>query len=293
MNKQRLTIRFNLDNDLDRKAWEYLQTQGSKNKAIIYALNSQNSDIAEIIKQTIKECLKDITFTQVKENTISNDENLIPNNWYKEGINFNSMKEFYFNNRTNADAFGWGATSHIFINGLSLREVQKVWIKSIIKHPVSFIRHILNFANNMFLLNNEFKISSENYFSFYSDRLNENNIPQYSRNISDMNKKTLNLLYMYLPNVNLYVFLFIDIFISIMVILSLIYNHNYINKISIFCLSVSLSSIAASTIVVLFTPIITLRYIYPIVPITILSIISFITFIFDIGGIKKIIRNKK
>lgn len=71
MNKQ--AIRFNLDNDLDRK--EYLQTQGSKSKAIIYALNSQNSDITEIIKQTIKECLKDISFTPVKENTISNDEN--------------------------------------------------------------------------------------------------------------------------------------------------------------------------------------------------------------------------
>lgn len=75
MNKQRLTIRFNLDNDLDRKAWEYLQTQSSKSKAIIYALNSQNSDITEIIKQTIKECLKDISFTPVKENTISSDEN--------------------------------------------------------------------------------------------------------------------------------------------------------------------------------------------------------------------------
>lgn len=75
MNKQRLTIRFNLDNDLDRKAWEYLQTQGNKSKTIIYALNSQNSDITEIIKQTIKECLKDISFTPVNENTISSDEN--------------------------------------------------------------------------------------------------------------------------------------------------------------------------------------------------------------------------
>ena len=54
MNKQ--TIRFNWDNNLDRKALEYLQTQGSKSKTIIYALNSQNCDITEIIKQTIKEC---------------------------------------------------------------------------------------------------------------------------------------------------------------------------------------------------------------------------------------------
>lgn len=70
-----MKFRFNLDNDLNRKAWEHLQTQGSKNKAIIYALNSQNSDITEIIKQTIKECLKDISF--ISENNLSNDENLL------------------------------------------------------------------------------------------------------------------------------------------------------------------------------------------------------------------------
>ena len=47
--------------------------QGSKSKAIIYALNSQNSDITETIKQTIKEYLKYISFTP--ENNLSNDEN--------------------------------------------------------------------------------------------------------------------------------------------------------------------------------------------------------------------------
>lgn len=75
-----MKFRFNLDNDLNRKAWEHLQTQGSKNKAIIYALNSQNSDIAEIIKQTIKECLKDISF--ISENNLSNDENLLFDSLY-------------------------------------------------------------------------------------------------------------------------------------------------------------------------------------------------------------------
>ena len=50
-------------------------TQGSKSKAIIYALNSQSSDITKIIKQTIKECLKDISFTPVKEANLSNYEN--------------------------------------------------------------------------------------------------------------------------------------------------------------------------------------------------------------------------
>ena len=221
--------------------------------------------------------------------SISNDENLIPDKWYRENINFDSMKEFYFKNNTSADAFGWGATSSIFVDGLSLKEVKKVWIKAIIKHPISITRHILNFANSIFLLNNEFKILFKDYFNLYSERLNENDIPQYNRNVSNTNKQIFDLLYNCIPNINLYVFLVVDIFIFIILILFLIYNHKYINKIYIFCLSTSFSSIATSIIVVSFTPITILRYIYPIVPITIISIISFITFICYILHAKNII----
>ena len=54
--------------------------------------------------------------------------------------------------------------------------------------------------------------------------------------------------------------------------------------------SVSFSSFATLVIVVLFTSLIDYRYMYPIIPLSIISIISFISIIYDIGGIKKFIK---
>ena len=41
MSIKRMSLRFNLDNESDRKAWEHLQSiPASKNKAVIDALNA-------------------------------------------------------------------------------------------------------------------------------------------------------------------------------------------------------------------------------------------------------------
>ena len=82
---KRFSLRFNLDNEADRKAWEYLQTTpDSKNKAIISAINAyfeNDGRMETIIKQTIRECLKDISVVQAvtEEPTeeISEDENTL------------------------------------------------------------------------------------------------------------------------------------------------------------------------------------------------------------------------
>lgn len=40
MSIKRMSLRFNLDNEADRKAWEHLKnTANSKNKAVITAIN--------------------------------------------------------------------------------------------------------------------------------------------------------------------------------------------------------------------------------------------------------------
>lgn len=71
MKIKRLSLRFNLENEIDRKAWEHLQTvTDSKNKAIITAINSyfeQDSNLTEVIQETIRDCLKDISITQIAE----------------------------------------------------------------------------------------------------------------------------------------------------------------------------------------------------------------------------------
>ena len=82
---KRFSLRFNLDNDADRKAWEHLQcVTDSKNKAIISAINAcfeTDGRIETIIRETIRECLKDISVVQAatEEPTeeISEDENTL------------------------------------------------------------------------------------------------------------------------------------------------------------------------------------------------------------------------
>ena len=82
---KRFSLRFNLNNEADRKAWEYLQSApNSKNKAIISAINAYfetDGRMETIIRQTIRECLKDISVVQAatEEPTeeISEDENTL------------------------------------------------------------------------------------------------------------------------------------------------------------------------------------------------------------------------
>lgn len=84
MNLKRISIRLNLENELDRKAWEHLQNaKGSKNSTIISAINAyfqpDTALIADVIRRTIKECFQNIaimqTETQEKPDTLSEDEN--------------------------------------------------------------------------------------------------------------------------------------------------------------------------------------------------------------------------
>ena len=85
MTIKRFSLRFNLDNEADRRAWEYLQpVTDSKNKTIISAINAYfetDGRMETIIRQTIRECLKDISVVQAvtEEPTeeISEDENTL------------------------------------------------------------------------------------------------------------------------------------------------------------------------------------------------------------------------
>lgn len=79
MSVKRMSLRFNLDNDTDRKAWECLQsTQRSKNETVIDAINSyfnQTNSIAEIIQQTIEKCFSNTTVAMnTLQGTVTDEE---------------------------------------------------------------------------------------------------------------------------------------------------------------------------------------------------------------------------
>ena len=82
---KRFSLRFNLDNEAERKAWEHLQSVlDSKNKTIISAINAYSEtdgNIEKVIRETIRECLKDISVVQAVADKpteeISEDENTL------------------------------------------------------------------------------------------------------------------------------------------------------------------------------------------------------------------------
>ena len=81
---KRFSLRFNLDNEADRKAWEHLQSApDSKNKAIIASINAYfetDGNIEKVIRETIRECLKDMPIVKAVEEPIeeiSEDENTL------------------------------------------------------------------------------------------------------------------------------------------------------------------------------------------------------------------------
>lgn len=85
MSIKRMSLRFNLDNEADRKAWEHLKNiTDSKNKAVITAINrfyEPHTEIIEVIRKTIRECLQNFSVIQTETEqpleTLSEEENLL------------------------------------------------------------------------------------------------------------------------------------------------------------------------------------------------------------------------
>ena len=84
MTVKRFSLRFNLDNEAERRAWEHLHpVTDSKNKTIITAINAYfetDGRVETIIRETIRECLKDISVVKTEEvptEEISEDENTL------------------------------------------------------------------------------------------------------------------------------------------------------------------------------------------------------------------------
>ena len=68
-----------MENKEERRAWEYLENfKGSKNSAVISAINSYfepKDDLKETIRETIWECLKDVSVAPIITEALSEEEN--------------------------------------------------------------------------------------------------------------------------------------------------------------------------------------------------------------------------
>ncbi len=230
--------------------------------------------------------------------TLSDDDSLIPKEWYSYNKNFEDLKSTYNSDRLNADnlASPW-MLDRPMKGWIKYNNFKSVWLKYIIKYPNHFINHIFGFVK-AFLNISEKNIKHNSKSIQYKDDpkwINQdfyNSLDHKSITLSKTKESIYNFLYKVLPGLKALYFAILNLiifFISLILIL-IRYKNNTINtdnsNLLIFIFSVSFSSLATSIIVIIFTPSVLYRYIYPIMPISILSLISFIAFIYDIGTIR-------
>ncbi|MCQ2567618.1 MAG: hypothetical protein MJ127_04365 [Mogibacterium sp.] len=74
MTIKRMSLRFNLENENDNRAWKHIQSlQESKNRAVIDMTNAhfdEENSIQEVIRQTIEECLKGVEIKPQNSDTL-------------------------------------------------------------------------------------------------------------------------------------------------------------------------------------------------------------------------------
>mgnify|MGYP004626721069 CR=1 FL=1 len=219
----------------------------------------------------------------------SGDYSIISNDMYKDNINFEEVVKLYQESPHIGD---------YYIKLFKYKDnLISIWISAIIKHPISYLKHIFNYSIDFLA------IKSYSYHSIYKSWILNPNVVQAKNKPLDFEKnenyfwlnrgiefnKLKFSIYSFIYNSSICFEIYIYAFLSlILFVFSIVLNIKYRLKIDllVFLFSTASSSIATILILILFTPLPDYRYMYPIIPISILSLISFITFIYDRGGFK-------
>lgn len=228
----------------------------------------------------------------------ANDNSLIPKEWYEDGKTFEDVKKTYNDNPLNANSFStsW-VKERLFLANTKLVNLERVWIKYIFKYPINYIKHINRFFiefciknNKNWLIMNSNSIQELRYFKYSGNYIwNDIVIDKFSANeqiitFTLLIHKTYDFLFNNAIHIPI-IFCVISTFIIFIINFILIFTKRiFDSNLLIYSFSVSFSSIATICIVVSFTPVVDIRYIYPVYPI---SIISFFTFIKELQGEKK------
>ena len=228
----------------------------------------------------------------------ANDDSLIPKEWYENGKTFEDIKKTYNDNPLNADNFstGWAKDRPFKNSNIKSSDLKKVWIKYIFKYPINYIKHINRFfiefciknKKSWWLMNSDFiqrlDIGFNNAHIPIINRFNSN---EQKITFTPLREKIYNFLFNSMVHIPI-IFYVISTFIIFIINFILIFTKRiFDSNLLIYSFSVSFSSIATIFIVVSFTPVVDIRYIYPVYPISIISLISFFTFIKELKGEKK------
>ena len=221
---------------------------------------------------------------------LSEDSSIIPNDMYKDNINFEDVIKLYDRYPNFGDPYTgiFNYKSDLFY----------IWIKGIIKYPLSYLRHMLNYSKGYLTTKSGFINTKSISWKLNINIIQSKNKPfNFEENdnyfylnkgieLSPLRYSIYSFIYDCSICFEIYIYAFLTL---ILFIFSIILNIKYKLKIDllIFLFSTVSSSIATILILFLFSPIPEYRYMYPVIPISIISLISFLTFIYDRGGFRK------
>ena len=246
------------------------------------------------IKDMSKTTTNIISYIQIAGCVVpANDYSLIPDYWYKEGKSFDDVVKTYNSNKTFADL------SYNYFDTSKTPDVKKVWIKSIIKYPLNYIKHIFNFTKET--CTQKFYDPTVNIEGYVNNNvLKRRGITDFKNTkffhdnrgikFTYLREKIFNFIKNYIPDINILIFVIISIFLLLTTFIFIL-KKDHINSLLIFCFSTSFSAVSTMIIVVLYSPstrIYEYRYIYPVISISIISLIGFISFLIDEKIIEKL-----
>ena len=224
----------------------------------------------------------------------ANDGSLIPDEWYIKNKNFEDLKQLYYKNNKISLVYITLSNDRVFRN-LTYDDkikLQEVFIKYVLKYPLNYIKHIINYSI-------EFITNTYIYIP-----VDQNSIQGYDYGRTDTYKKVFGdqrgivfdtirynvYSFLYVNKIYLTIFYFVILSIVLFFITGYIwlFKSNLRNSFLLLSFSLAFSAVATIIIVCLFTPVPIYRYIYPVVIISILSLILFIIHKFDITKINEI-----
>ena len=210
----------------------------------------------------------------------ANDDSLIPNEWYEDGKTFEDVKKTYNDNPLNADNFstGWVKGRPFKNSNIKSSDLEKVWIKYIFKYPINYIKHINRFfiefciknKKSWWLMNSDFIQRLDIGFNnVHIPIINRFNSSEQKITFTPLREKIYNFLFNSMVHIPIIFPVIISFIIFIINFILIFTKRIFDSNLLIYSFSVSFSSIATIFIVVSFTPVVDIRYIYPVYPISI------------------------
>lgn len=240
--------------------------------------------------------------------TLTDDPNIIPKEWYNEGKDFNYLKYHYNNTPTQyaPDIFDYNNKSKFepplnYLNSINSKyDYKKIWINTVIKHPVVYLKHCFKFVQSLWFYDPAWILNVNSIQSLLTPPGNKNfyvssnfSISEQKITFTKFKKEIYSMFYNHCIRINNIIPISLSIILFFITGIIWIANKKNRNNLLLFSFCLAFSSFATALIVILFPTSarsVESRFLSPILPLSIMSLIAFVSFIYDMGGFRKFIK---